>query len=96
MNASHWSCGQRCGMGSVRANSLVNRLRKAGPAKGIFGARIAGWGCGGMVVALADDSQAAQETIENSLQAYVDDYNMPARILSGSLSGAMVSGAVRV
>ncbi len=96
MNASHWSCGQRCGMGSVRANSLVSRLRKAGPAKGIFGARIAGWGCGGMVVALADDTQAAQETIENSLQAYVDDYNVPARILSGSLSGAMVSGAVRV
>lgn len=96
MNASHWSYGQRCGLGSVAANSLVGALRKAESVSGVFGARIAGRGCGGMVAVLADDSPAATRTIEDSLEAYQQDYNVPARILQGSLSGAMVSGAVRV
>jgi L-arabinokinase len=96
MNASHWSCGQRCGMGSAPANSLVNALRKAGPAAGIFGSRIAGQGCGGMVAVLAEDSPAARQALEDSLAVYTRAYNVPARILTGSLAGAMVSGAVRV
>ena len=96
MNASHWSGGQRCGMGSAPANSLVNALRKADPAAGIFGSRIAGRGCGGMVAVLAEDSQAAQQVLEDSIEAYARDYNVPARILTGSLAGAMVRGAVRV
>jgi galactokinase len=96
MNASHWSYGQRCGLGSVAANSLVGSLRKAESGLGVFGARIAGRGCGGLVAVLTDDSPAAARTIEDSLEAYRQDYNVPARILSGSLPGAMVSGAVRV
>lgn len=96
MNASHWSCGQRCGLGSAAANSLVNDLRKAGPAAGIFGARIAGRGCGSMVAVLADTSEAAQQAIQGSLAGARRGYNVPARILTGSLAGAMVSGAVRV
>jgi hypothetical protein len=96
MNASHWSVGQRCGMGSVQANSLVNRLRKAGPARGIFGTRCAGWQCGSTVVVLAEESDLAWQTIEDSIQAYTEEYNTPVSIRSGSLPGAMVSGARRV
>lgn len=96
MSASHWSMGQRCGMGSVQANSLVNRLRKAGPAKGIFGARCAGWQCGATIVTLTDDSEAARQVVDDSIQSYMREYNTPVTIRSGSLPGAMVSGAVRV
>lgn len=95
MNASHWSVGQRCGMGSVQTNSLVNRLRKAGPAGGIFGARCAGWQSGSTVVVLAEESEPARQTMEDSIQAYSEEYNMPVFIRSGSLPGAMVSGARR-
>jgi len=96
MNASHWSCGQRCGLGSVKANSLVNALRKTGPSAGILGARIAGQGCGGMVAVLADEFESARQTIEDSLDAYQHAHKIRARILTGSLPGAMVNGAVRV
>lgn len=96
MSASHWSSGQRCGLGSVRANSLVNSLRKKGPAEGIFGVRVAGQGCGGMIVVLMEQSPGAVQAIADSLEAHVRDYNLPARILDGSLVGAMVSGASRI
>lgn len=96
MNASHWSYGQRCGLGSVAANALVTSLRKAPAASGVFGARIAGRGCGGMVAVLTDDSCAATRTLEDSIESYQRDYNVPVRILQGSLPGALVSGAVRV
>ena len=49
-----------------------------------------------MVAILADDSEAADAALEGSLKAYHRDYNVPARILTGSLAGALVSGAVRV
>jgi hypothetical protein len=49
-----------------------------------------------MVAVMAEASPSAQQTMEDSLDAYTRDYNVPARILTGSLAGAMVSGAVRV
>lgn len=70
MYASHWSYGQRCGLGSIETDLLVSLLRVEGDQQGIFGARVSGAGCGGTVVVLLRDNLAAQDTLERVLATY--------------------------
>jgi len=70
MYASHWSYGQRCGLGSIETDLLVTLLRNEGPQQGIFGARVSGTGCGGTVVVLLRDEPAASATVERVLSVY--------------------------
>jgi L-arabinokinase len=70
MYASHWSYGQRCGLGSIESDLLVNLLRQAGPSAGIFGARVSGRGAGGTVVALARRTPEAVEAIRTAVEVY--------------------------
>lgn len=52
MYASHASYGA-CGLGSPATDRIVERIRTAGAARGLFGARITGGGSGGTVAVLA-------------------------------------------
>jgi L-arabinokinase len=70
MYSSHWSYGQRCGLGSVETDLLVNRLRQQGVARGIYGARVSGGGAGGMVTVFCADSAAAREAMDRVLDDY--------------------------
>ena len=67
MYASHWSYGQRCGLGSVEADFLVSTLRKFGTGADIFGARTAGRGCGGVVCVFMANSEKAQHAIRSAV-----------------------------
>lgn len=63
MYASHWSQGQRCGMGSPAADKLVTQLRRRGHESGVFGAKAAGRGCGGLVVVMLEQSESALDAV---------------------------------
>jgi len=93
MYASHWSYGQRCGLGSIETDLLVNLVKRYGSSAGIHGARISGRGCGGMVAVLMDDSPAADQAVQQACQAYEEKTGQLPTIMRGSLPGAMVAGA---
>jgi L-arabinokinase len=70
MFASHWSYGQRCGLGSIETDLLVNLLRAEGLENGIYGARVSGLGAGGTVVVLMEDAPRAHDALRRALDAY--------------------------
>lgn len=70
MYASHWSYGQRCGLGSIETDLLVNLLRAEGPDRGAYGARISGAGCGGTVIILMRNDDTAHDTVERVVATY--------------------------
>ncbi len=96
MFASHWSFGQRCGLGSIEADALVTLLRQHGESSGIFGARITSRGCGGIVGVLCDDGDRTHAALSLALSDYARKTGCHARVLSGSREGSMISGPMRV
>jgi L-arabinokinase len=63
MYGSHDSYG-RCGLGSNGTDALVALMREAGPAHGLFGAKVTGGGSGGTVAVLARrDARPAVEDV---------------------------------
>jgi len=70
MYASHWSYGQRCGLGSIQTDLLVNLLRKHGHGNGVLGARICGPGAGGCVVAMVESTDQAKAAVSAALDEY--------------------------
>lgn len=52
MYASHWSYGSRVALGCRETDILVNLVRRLGPSRGLYGAKITGGGSGGTVVVL--------------------------------------------
>jgi len=91
--ASHWSYGQRCGLGAIEADSLGNFLREEGVEQGIYGAKITGYGCGGLLAILHRDSEGAFQAIERALDVYRARTGRNARLIRGSAPGALVRGA---
>lgn len=75
-----------CGLGSEETDAIVALLRSAGPAKGVYGARISGGGSGGTVSVLLHKKanplviQIATEFGKNSASG--------GRVFQGSSSGA--------
>ena len=96
MYASHWSYGQRCGLGSIETDLLVHLIRQYGSSVGIHGARISGRGCGGVVGVLMDKTDAAEQAVQQACQAYEEKMGTSPTILRGSLPGAMVAVAREV
>lgn len=88
MYASHWSYSQRCGMGSIETDVLVNALREQGVAKGIYGAKVTSRGCGGTVAVLAADSPLAREAIEAACRAYKTRTSRVPAVYDGLAAGA--------
>jgi len=68
--ASHHSYRLRLELSCREADWLVDHLMAAGPAKGVFGARITGCGGGGTVLALLDHSSDANDVLLDTLAAY--------------------------
>ena len=93
MYASHWSYGQRCGMGSIETDVLVNLIREAGPDQGLFGAKVTAGGCGGALAVLMADSPVAQQALEAACAGYVGKTGRTATVLRGSSPGAAAFGA---
>ena len=96
MFASHWSYGQRCGLGSIETDRLVNVLRRRGPRAGIWGAKICGTGAGGTVAVLMSDTDSAHDAVHESLAEYTAATGCQARLLVGSSDGAAAHGVRRV
>ncbi|MHC5108417.1 MAG: hypothetical protein ACYTHJ_00895 [Planctomycetota bacterium] len=96
MYASHWSYGQRCGLGSIKADALVSLLRKHGENRDIFGAKITGNGCGGTVAVLIRESDVAREALHEALDAYHKQTGVEAMVQPASMAGIMETGVIRV
>jgi galactokinase len=96
MYASHWSYSQRCGMGSIETDILVNLLRAHGPTKGIYGAKVTSAGCGGTLAALIADTPAAHEAIEDACRAYAEKTAREPRLFRGSANGGASEPARRL
>ncbi len=95
MYASHWSYGQRSGLGAIETDVLVNILRQYGSNFEIYGAKVSGRGCGGMVVVLMRQTEQSRNALDSALADYRQQTSLTPTLLSGSLPGAMVSGARR-
>jgi galactokinase len=89
MYQSHGSYSA-CGLGSMGTDKLVELVRQAGPATGLYGAKITGGGCGGTVAVLA--RRGSQEQIERIAARYAQETGLVTEILSGSSPGAVEWG----
>lgn len=96
MYASHWSYGQRCGLGSVAADVLLNCFRSQGPQADIFGAKVTAQGCGGIVLVLMKSTERAQTALGQAIDAYGEKSGHTPTVLRGSSCGALVGGTVAV
>ncbi|MBI1827493.1 MAG: hypothetical protein HY287_05460 [Planctomycetes bacterium] len=94
MTASHWSYGQRCGLGSPSADLLVNLIKKHGSKTGIHGAKIAGVGGGGAVCVALEPTDAARSSLQSGLDAFQTATGQHPKIIeSGSIPGVLRTGA---
>ena len=90
MYASHASYSA-CGLGSDGTDLLVELVRQAGPAAGLFGAKITGGGSGGTVAILgrADAAQAVAEIARR----YHEQTGREPYVFAGSSTGCVpISG----
>jgi galactokinase len=92
MYSSHWSYGQRCGLGNIETDLLVNLLRHSDAKSDIYGAKITGCGCGGVVAVLMRTSDRATAAVDQAIEDYQTRAERKARLICGSLPGALVSG----
>jgi len=89
MYASHWSYSQRCGMGSIETDVLVNCIRQRGPAQGLYGAKVTGGGCGGTLAVLMDDNNNARTALDRACDEFTQKTGHNPEIICGSSPGAM-------
>jgi galactokinase len=83
-----------CGLGSAGTDRLVSLARAAGPARGIYGAKITGGGSGGTVALLGDAS--AGDTVRAIARDYAGETGRDAYVFEGTSPGAARIGAIRL
>jgi galactokinase len=83
-----------CGLGSDGTDLLVELARDAGPAAGVYGAKITGGGSGGTVALLAD--AAAGDVVRRIAADYASRTGRDAYVFQGSSPGAATVGPIRV
>jgi L-arabinokinase len=93
MYQSHQSYSA-CGLGSPGTDLIVRLVEMAGPAKGLYGARITGGGSGGTVAIVGD--AGAVPAIDEIIKNYADRTGYRPYLFSGSSGGARESGVVQV
>jgi L-arabinokinase len=92
MYGSDWSY-TRIRLGSRETTMLTRLARDAGPAQGVFGARITGGGSGGVVVVLTC-AEGAEETAGNIACEYARlSGNEPKIVVAGKSPGAAAFGS---
>jgi galactokinase len=92
MYASHWSYGQRCGIGSVETDRLVSEIRDQEGDSGIYGAKISGEGSGGIVVVMMEDNDKARSALNNAIARYETAHGKNTSVYEGSSKGLMEFG----
>lgn len=92
MHASHWSYGQRCGLGCVETDLLANLIRQHGREAGIIGCRVSGRGCGGMLTVMLHARQEAHDALQAAIEDYEEKSGRTATVFAGSSPGAMHGG----
>ena len=93
MYQSHASYGA-CGLGSSGTDQLVDLVRAAGPAAGLYGAKITGGGSGGVVAVLA--RAGSRDVVDGIAREYERLTGRRAMVLGGSSDGAMRFGVLRL
>jgi L-arabinokinase len=93
MYAAHESY-DACGLGSAGTDRLVQLVREAGPARGLFGAKITGGGSGGTVAVLGVSS--AGESVAAVVRQYARETGHSPHLFSGSSPGAAEFGVARL
>lgn len=83
-----------CNIGSDGTDALVALARAAGPARGVYGAKITGGGSGGMVAILARAD--AGPVISEIAERYRETYGRGGQVLEGSSDGALAFGTVQL
>lgn len=83
-----------CGLGSSGTDRLVELVRAAGPAVGLYGAKITGGGSGGTVAVLA--KRGADEHVQRIAETYSQETGRTISILNGSSPGALAWGGHRL
>jgi L-arabinokinase len=91
MYESHASYGA-CGLGTNGTDALVKLVRAAGPAVGLYGAKITGGGSGGTVAVLA--RAGSHDVVERIAREYERDCGYRATVLGGSSDGAVRFGVL--
>jgi L-arabinokinase len=81
-----------CGLGSEGTDALVALVREAGPARGLFGAKITGGGSGGTVAVLA--RKGSRAAVDEIATRYERATGRAAAVISGSSDGAMRFGII--
>ena len=83
-----------CGLGSTGTDRLVALAREAGPASGVYGAKITGGGSGGTVAVLAD--AGARDVVTGIARRYARETGLGGYVFEGSSPGAAHVGAIRI
>ncbi|HET6251679.1 MAG TPA: hypothetical protein VFE47_28600 [Tepidisphaeraceae bacterium] len=95
MYASHQSYSHDAMLGAAECDLLVKLLRAREPA-GLYGARITGGGAGGTVAVLADQTDRANEAINEAMRDYEKQTSLKPQLFSGSSAGAWHTGTAVV
>jgi L-arabinokinase len=93
MYESHASYGA-CGLGSDGTDRIVELVREAGPAAGLYGGKITGGGSGGTVAVLA--RRGAGQQIRALAHQYERETRRPSLVLGGSSPGAARFGQLEL
>jgi L-arabinokinase len=91
MYGSHESYSA-CGLGSEATDRLVEMLKEAGPASGVFGAKITGGGSGGTVAILGTES--VESVVRDIAARYTAETGRVAEVFAESGPGAAKLGVV--
>ena len=75
-----------CGLGAEGTDRLVELVRAAGPAAGLYGAKSTGGGSGGTVAVLA--AKGSRAMVERIAKRYLDETGRGGAIFAGSSPGS--------
>jgi galactokinase len=92
MEASHWSYGQRCALGSVESDLLAHLIRDSDAAVGVYGVKVVGQGCGGTIAVLMKSGDRAEAALAAAMTEYSKQTGRTPRLLRGSMPGCLVTG----
>jgi galactokinase len=83
-----------CGLGVAATDRLVELVREAGPAQGLFGARITGGGSGGTVAVLSQ--RGAGAAVASVADRFARETSHRPYIFAGSSPGSAAFGYLRL
>jgi L-arabinokinase len=82
-----------CGLGAAETDRLVELVRAAGPAAGLYGAKITGGGSGGTVAVLA--RRGSRAAVDAIAARHAAETGRPPVVFAGSSPGAHAFGVRR-